>query len=278
MAGARLGPDERGAIWPIYPKEAFPEASELRMGRYDIPHEDIRTTLLFFDKIDIPIQRLIVPLEWCQAQFASVGVLCPSQSMASGDPVPVIIEAPYRTFLARDRVEPGRWTLARPAQSFGIPEGELSARSAVALTFHNALPTFARDVPLDEVLAFKLRAWSELLALRAHIDRLCIEVGQNGTNSFEHSVAFQSFKSALDAHTRLMAESNRTKAWSSLRVSCDLPAAAVAGVDLVINGQFGLGTLGAGAAYVAINTVRGLLRKRDSTNPFEYLTSAHLEL
>lgn len=189
---------------------------------------------------------------------------------------------PFHTFEARERSEPGLWTLARPAQALGFPIENLQPRSAVSLTLQNALPSFSRDVALEDVLEFKIRARPELLALRTHLDELCLEVGRNGTNSFEHTVVFRRFEKSLKDHIDLMNQSNRGKVWQSLKASCDLPGGVGAGAgaigEALFTGTLDIGTLATGVLVVGVKTVAGLKRKRDKSNPFEYLTSAHLEL
>ncbi len=279
--GAALGKDERGAIWPVLPAVAFPEKGGLHINPFEKPSEEIRTALLFFDKFDIPSQRLIGGMEWCEPEFRRIGVLTPSMSNGSGNVGDFLRELPFHTFEARERSEPGRWAFSRPAQALGFSTEHLSPYSAVSLTLQNALPVFARDVPLEDILEFKVRAWSELQALRTHLDELCLEVGRNGTNSFEHTVVFRRFEQSLQDHIKLMNQSNRDKVWQSLKASCDLPGGVGAGGGVIgealITGTVDIGTLVTGALVIGVKTVAGLKRKR-TKGPFEYLTSAHFEL
>jgi hypothetical protein len=248
------------------------------MSLSETPYEDIRTSLLFFDKFDIPLQGMMNGTEWCEEEFRSIGVLTPSAAAGDGDVATFLSALPFATFLARDQAERGRWTLARPTQALGIPSTELQHDRAIALTLQNALPTFTRDVALEDVLEFKYRAKSELLALRAYLDDLCLEISRNGSKGIEESTVFRRFQGALEAHIKLMHQSNREKVWRSLKASCDMPAAIGAGVEFAYSGSLDFGTIAAGAITIGVKTVMGLKRKRDAANPFEYLTSAHLEL
>ena len=280
--GEALSAGERGAIWPIFPAAAFPGPGRFEPGRYAIPEEELRTALLFFDKFDVPTQNMFGGTEWCESELRRVGILTPSVANGGGDMAAYLRVLPFHTFEARERSEPGLWALARPAQALGFPAESLQPHSAVSLTLQNALPTFSRDVPLEDILEFKHRAKSELLALRSHFDDLCVEVGQAGTNSFEHSVVFRRFEKSLKDHIDLMNQSNRAKVWQSLKASCDLPSGVGAGAgafsETIVTGTLDIGTLATGMLVVGIRTVAGLKRKRDKRNPFEYLTSAHLEL
>lgn len=277
-AGKDLGENELGAVWPIMPAEAFPKEGGLFFNDFPIPHEEIRSALLFFDKFDVPDQNFSSGLEWCSAEFRRVGVLTPSRVMAQNQEDAILRYAPASAFEARDKIEPGRWTLARPAQALGFPESLLTTERAAALTIQNALPVFARDVDLNDVLAFKAARFSELQALRSYLNELVAEIARNGTAGIEQSAAYGRFAEALETHIRVMNETRREKVWQSLRSSFDVEPAIAAGLEWAFTGSLNLGGLAAGAAMIGIKTVKGLRRTRDPSNPFEYLTSAHLEL
>jgi hypothetical protein len=276
--GAKLGKDERGVIWPILPADAFQQGDTLSFFPFTVPYEEMRTCLLLFDRFDIPRQMSLGHENWCRDELESVGVLSSSDANVSGNMSRVIRELPFNTFLARERIEPGLWAMARPAQALGIPAANLTANAGVAMTIQNAMPTFTKNVPLEDVLEFKRRAWSELVALRTHIDDVVKDVGQNGANDLTNTTAFKNFEKSLAAHIRLMNESNHAKVWHSLKASCDLPSASAPLADLIFTGTIDYHSLGAGAIAIGIRTVNGLRRKRDSLNPFEYLTSASLAL
>lgn len=272
-----LGEDERGAVWPMLPAEAFTD-NGIREASYDIPREDINTTLLFFDRFDVPRSDTVPSFGWCEKEFSRLGILTQSRGEFEGLMHVAMQMMPFSAYAYRDLREPGRWTLARPAQTFGIPEDRLRPHAAIALTLQNALPVFTRDVDFEEVMMFKVRARSELLALRQHLDELGAEAGRNGADSLTQSVVFTRFRTALEAHHRLMSETNRNVVWRSLKASFDWTEAVGMGVEAGMTGTISMGTVATGAVTLGIKTIKGLKRKRDSSNPFEYITSAHLDL
>lgn len=273
-----LGADERGAVWPPLPSDAFPDQDTIRTDTYPIPHEEIRSALIFFDKFDVPRQSTMRHPSWCDDEFQRIGVLTPSRIEANGDMTSFIRDIPSTVLERRDRLDPGKWTLARPASALGFPAHLLRPSTAVAISLLNALPIFSREVELEDVLEFKHRAWSELLSLRHHLDGLAAEIGRNGVNGIEHSTPYLRFIEALNDHVKIMSESNREKVWDSFKASFDLPTLTTPGLEYLFSGTLNLATVGAGAAGIAIQTVSGLLKKSNGVNPFEYLTSANLEL
>lgn len=273
-----LGGDERGAVWPILPSEAFPGEDGLNLQSYPVPREEIRSALLFFDKFDVPKQNVVSGAGWCESEFRRVGVLTQSESRGVGNMVPFVRELPFEVLARRDRLDPGRWTLARPATADGIPINRLRPSTAIAVTIHRGLPIFSGEVELEDVLDFKHRAWDELLALRQHLDDLAADIGRNGANGIEQNPAYLKFIDSLNDHVRRMNESNRQKVWHSFKASFDLPSLATPGIEAMISGQLNAAALAAGAIMIGIKTVSGLIKPNKGPNPFEYLTSANLEL
>jgi hypothetical protein len=275
-----LGSDERGAVWPIFPASSFPGDGRVRGDEeaLAIPAAEVRSALLFFDKFDVPEQNQLAGVTWCAEEFRRIGVLSSSRAVTHGDIATILRDLPFEVFERRDRLDPGMWTLARPALAFGFPADRLQPGTAVAITLHQALPTFTRNVDLEDVLDFKRRAWPELLALRQHLNDLGREIGHNGVNGVEETSAYRDFEAALKDHIRMMGESNREKIWQSFKASFDLPTLTGPGLEYAFSGTLNLATVGAGAAGIGIQTVAGLMKKTKGPSPFEYLTSANLEL
>lgn len=273
-----LGKDERGAVWPVVPAEAILGPEELNLIPYPIDHEGLRTVLLFFDRFDIPKFVSVDFPEWGPGEFERVGLLQRTEIFVDGSLAQTLQYASFATFARHDQLQPGQWSLSRPAQGLGIPPSEMSAQAGFAMTLNNALPVFTRDVELEDVVEFKRVRFDELVSLRDHLHDLMMHVGRNGTNQIAETTAFIEFEKSLVDYVRVMNESNRSKVWRALRTSMDWPTAAGAGAEFVATGNFSAGSLiGAGAGY-GFRVVQGLRTKRSSSNPFEYLTSAHLDL
>jgi len=270
-----LGKDERGTI--------FSDIAEawLRDGGLVVDHmprfsSSITTTLLFFDRIDIPISPVLIYRSRVREYLESLGVLSSSTVVGSGRDVVAITRSPFEALVARNNREPGRWTFARSNKAVGLPRNELDPAGGFAIELQEALPIFDRDVPLEETLEFKQRRFSELLALRHYMDELRLEVETGGLSDLASSVALTKFNSALADHVKVMNQSNRAKAWASLRASFSPDAGVSPMVELLAgHGAIALAT---GVGTIAIKTAMGLRRKRNAANPFEFLTSANQEL
>ncbi|WP_267426386.1 DUF6236 family protein, partial [Methylobacterium sp. GC_Met_2] len=70
------------------------------------------------------------------------------------------------------RREPGVWSLAQGENSFLLKEGAAIQAGNAQLHLTNAIPVPNHDVPLAEVLEFKIRRRDELQLLRREIDTL----------------------------------------------------------------------------------------------------------
>lgn len=277
LASTLLGKDERGAVWTDIPCAWFPDDDSLDFnGTPAFAEEVFRSSLIFYDRFDYPIQTLVEFPSPAVKEIKSLGIL--QQSMPELEAsIPAFRRHAFDTFLALDNREPHRWTMARPAQALGIPDSELSTAQGFDLTLKNALPIFAREVPLTEVMEFKLKRLSEIRALRGYLDELIIDVSRNGSNSLEETVAFDRFDRALADHMKVMVESNRARIMMSFRQSISWEVLGTPALEAILNHTISAAGILGPAITIGINTAKGLRRKR-GTSPFEYLTSANLEL
>lgn len=276
-----LGKGERGTVIFDAPKSWFPAPG---MASVSWPYQDdvaLRTALLFFDRIDIPDSRVMDFNVEARAAIKSLGVGQSSIIQIGGDMAAALSRAAFEAFRLLDAREPGRWSISRTPEAVEIPTDELEPARGVGIELVEALPIFSREVPLDEVLAYKQKRFDELLALRHHMDDLCLTVTQNGAAGLAKTSALERFDKALADHIKAMGESNLSKVTASLRQNLGWSdVAATVGTPavqmLLTNSHSAAGML-AGAFSLAIKTGRAL-RGQKSTTPFEYLTSVNREL
>ncbi len=271
-----LNVGERGIVW------SDSEASWLRDGGLSIsaPTVDevsLRTALLFADRValpenncfayDPPSAALLKPFDILDRPFCSY----------SGRIESALMREAADSFVHLDKREPGLWTIARSAKSMPIPSAMLSTKQGFSVTLRDALPVFAREVSMDDVLAHKERRRDELQQLRHYLDGIIAEATKSGVNDLASSKAFLDFDKALAEHMATMRESNLSKVLTSFRASISWDLAIPAATEFALtHTAAGSGVIGAGAV-LAFNTIRGLTGRK-SVSPFEYLTTVSREL
>ena len=71
-----------------------------------------------------------------------------------------------------DEREPGVWSLATGERSIVFADRDLETGRGALVRLHKAIPVPDKDVPLQDVLEFRERRRSELLALRYHLEQI----------------------------------------------------------------------------------------------------------
>lgn len=137
--------------------------------------QDLRHAALLWDKIAWPQTNLSQPLGGPDEQFLEQAgflikprMVYPFPSTVEG--VAEIVHA--RTFWALEQQDPGCWSLAQGSDAALRKLGLLMPGRGALVELVSALPVPNEDVPLAEVLNFKLRRVNELLALRDSIEAL----------------------------------------------------------------------------------------------------------
>lgn len=272
---ALLAEGERGAVWTDFQASWATGPQSLTIGGAPVLNEEaIRSTLVFYDKFDVVQQDMFGFGQPSVDVLQKLGIIQKTMLRYDGSMEKAVQRAPFDGYIALSDREPNKWTISRSAQMLGVPSEELTTDRGVALTIDNALPVFGRSVPLEDVLEFKLKRRDELRALRTSLDELCKRICMSGANDIRNSDEFTRFDSALSDHMIVMQQSNAEKILVSFRASMSWDVAIPAVVEAVLEQTvLSAGVLG-GAAVVGINTIKGLKRKK-STYPFEYLTSAN---
>lgn len=172
------------------------------------------------------------------------------------------------TFRRLDERESGRWSVVRNEHENVFPKERLKEATALKVRLENALIFPDRDVPLEDVLAFKQRRQSELVALRTYLDGLVLEAERNGFSGLSQTHAFEKLLAALNDYTNALREQNFLKRLTDVEIKFSwnqalaatpaallwsqgltLPALALLGTGLVssISMESGLGPRSRGA-------------------------------
>ena len=143
---------------------------------------------------------------------------------------------------------------------------------------YGVLPAPREDVPLHEVLEFRHRRRDELLAMRHHLERMYRSV----EDASDRESAIRTEMEALDVAVAEAIKVARESAfpWRRIDLSASLNLSGIIGSTVILTSQgmpLTAALLSSAAGSLAIGPSIGLARYQQSTNPFEYVVSAHRE-
>ncbi|WP_397605398.1 DUF6236 family protein [Sphingorhabdus sp.] len=280
--GKPLASAERGAVM-IPAGGLSASGGGVNVGSTEFDPDVVRAALLFFDRIDYPSNSMIQIGHECPEGLENWSGFQRSRVNLSGPLIPeVTSESVGEVFTSLEQREQGRWAVARgPTQSV-LPVERLSPLAGFQIRLENALPVPDRSVSYDEVLSFKSRHSSELLALRGYLDELAVEVSNGGFSSFAQTVSFEKFDRALVDYAEVSRQANFLKRLFSVDISfsvSDAMKSILAGAAATTAGMTGLQSLGFAAA-MGLSASVGLKRRSDSdkVSPFDYVFRAETEM
>lgn len=245
-----------------------------------------RMALLFSDQIDYPASTDVSTSDENPFGLIDAGIARLAEVTCRTGPVTAedVRGAAFAAFVAHDIREPGVWALWRTPGYDPIPEGVTAPDAAFRLSLQDLILVPSREVPLDDVIAFREMHLDQLRDFQSTIDRLCLKLAQGGHNPHEIRLETEAFDRAIGRYLDEVRKKNWPLSLGSLECSmnwADLArevfknvtwASFAAGISAVSLPSLGA-TLGAAMiASIGIETTRGLL-SGPRNSPFEYIAS-----
>lgn len=205
-----------------------------------ISPEDIRYSLLFFDKIAWPVNRYIHFGPDADAQF-----LIGEGIMIRPDPTPPgpisfsgldgarIVR---RMFLESIRIleteNPGCWSYGFGKNFTDINLGECKSRS-ILVDLISTIPIPDGDVPLQDILRFKSQRYDELLRFRIALDRMYDDIIASSDAISKFKSCATELKVAVDDLSRVCREE------SGFHINLNMKIKFEVGLNAITNGLAG---------------------------------------
>jgi hypothetical protein len=290
----KLGPGERGIICcPVQSRtkmDAKSGAVSHEIKRRIDPHE-LRFAALFWDVIDAPTGMLrgsSPDLEYLEGAGIVQRSHITHHDPKGGEGVFVIEEIaaldPIAAMMANNEISPGLWSVQHGIEneSAGLPRVVNS--TAVVFNLHSVIPIPDKDVPLAELLEFKLKRSSELKALQAHLSELYLQVCSSPMPALAESVVLTKLQLAINDHIRVSRESSMALRLIGFKAKIDRSTvgsgaaafATAASLHLAPALQFLAGITGGVLGSLSKDVGTG--NPRDTLNPYEYVTLIHRDL
>jgi hypothetical protein len=174
---------ERGLI--VSPPMTIENGDVLLHSSWLDPQE-LRFALLFWDRLVWPLSRDGISLgSYPDAQYIErAGILeRPVYSATRGDAAHSLLTTQIEAFKSREASAPGSWALSMGKNSLQVVgyEDMFGPVDTTSVELHRAVPIPRANVPLADILEFRMRRKAELQALRTHLDGFAAEIGAAGS-------------------------------------------------------------------------------------------------
>lgn len=151
--------------------------SSLRLGSSDLDPQELRFSLLFWDRLMWPASRTIYISGGPDSKFLEAeGILTRPEYTFYGDGAAGIKAGFMAALRDTNEKEPGAWSLSCGERSLKIAGADFSESGGALVTLVRAIPVPQRDVPLEEVIRFREYRTDELMLLRHHLDSMIARI------------------------------------------------------------------------------------------------------
>lgn len=169
--------------------------NSIHISKSSIDSVELRRAVIFWDRIVKPVNNIVglgpstdeLFLTECgifeeieiNSQFAS-------GQISSGQISQVFANCHLKAFDILEEKEPGLWTLSEGENSFNLIGGERFKYGRGALVeLHRAIPLPAGEVPLNDLLEFKIKRRDELIDLKIELDNFFSRINNAIDSEFE---------------------------------------------------------------------------------------------
>ena len=252
--------------------------NSLRIKSSDLDPQELRFSLLFWDKLDFPANDMIGFTSDENAEFLiSAGILNRTRvQVLDGQLTQICAQAHVDTYRTLDEQEPGVWSLGAGENSISFPPADVEHDRGVLVRLYQAIPVPDKDVPLQDILEFREKRSAELLALRYHLEVIYQRIVGAGDGALALNTEIGSLEQAIADHISASKESKLSFRNMSFDAGLNVAAGVFAGLTVynqsldIVNSLL----VGAGAA-ISVTIGRSLKRHTPTSTPFQYISSYH---
>lgn len=235
----------------------------------------IRSSLLFWDKLDFPINNMILFVDNADMVFlASSGVLSRTKVDLQGSFGSDVLKTVYtKAFRMLDQNEPGKWSLASLDNSEQFAENELEEGRGVLVQLHHGIAVPDREVPLQDILEFRERRRDELLSIRHNLNKIYLDVISSGDIPLALNSAINALQKAVSDHLKVVEESRLKFRWSSIGANLNIALSAA----LVVSQRFSIpvAVTSGIAVSLSVNLAKALKWRSIQPTPYRYISRYH---
>lgn len=248
----------------------------------------VKAALLFFDKLDY-LDLDLGSHDFSAKERIEIDQVTERRRMAPMRDHPTnLSDGYYLAWQAREQSDPGAWSLWADHDTYRLPENEQAPGLGLRLRIQDCLVVPHADTEIHDILSFKERRRSELIALRHHIEDTVATVARDGFDAAVSRTAAERLEHSIGAYLQTLREQNWRKSLLRLDVDMDWSEAVRSAIEsggtaavgtFLATGSLGpaLHAFGIGAfGGLSIKSVAG--KKKTSSSPYAYLGSIVREL
>jgi hypothetical protein len=248
-----------------------------------LDQQDLRFALLFWDKLDFPKNNIALLGDNTADFLERAGVLTRTPVTVHlapgrvniGD---VLIAAHLEAYRTLDRAERGVWSLGVGKNSVSFPQRELEDGRGILVHLHEAIPVPEKDVPLQDILDFKVKRRDELLDLRYHLDAIYQRIIDAADGELALNSEIDALEKSIVDYIKVAKGSSLPFMHTAVEANLNIPnitAVVAAGLTAYTVGLGATASLLTGASYFGIKLSASLKNHEASKTPFRYVSSFH---
>ncbi|WP_145586278.1 DUF6236 family protein [Yersinia kristensenii] len=254
---------------------------------------ELRKYILFWDKIDYPVNNIIHcspedDINFLIQEGIAKSTIVKLQGVGYISPS-LFFNAQMAAYEANNRAKDEEWSIAQPTANLTIPAEYAMPQGCLEFELYNAFQIPAAEVPISDVLDFKLKREAELLALRDAMDTIVNNIINTQDIPKSKTKALNKLHRDLNNFNRVMSETKFQRVTRSIKTIATDPLFAVSAIPLVagafLPGNFqpyiqmvnlaGLGSSAIKFAYKEMTVGRAI---QPEFKQFAYLSSMKKEL
>ncbi|MCF6439521.1 DUF6236 family protein [Pseudoalteromonas luteoviolacea] len=200
----------------------------------DVEAVNLRKYLLFWDEIDYPVNDMIhisggPDIEFLIQEGIATSTEVRFQRMEAHENGLLFLASQMVAFEQNNKAEDKEWSIAQPTQKLIVPQEYSKKQGCLEFELYNAVQIPTADVPLSEVVEFKMRRNAELLALRDSMDSIVDQIMSSQDIPKRKNKALNKLHRDLNDFNRVMKETKFQRVKRSLTSVATDPWFAVAG-------------------------------------------------
>jgi hypothetical protein len=200
---------------------------------------NLRKYLLFWDKIDYPVNNMIhigggPDIEFLIQEGIATSTEVRFQKMEAHENGLLFIASQMVAFERKNKSEDKEWSIAQPTERLIVPHEYSKRQGCLEFELYNAVQIPAADVPLQDVVEFKTRRKSELLALRDSMDSIVDQIMSSQDIPKRKNKALNKLHRDLNDFNRVMKETKLQQVKRSLTSVATDPWFGVAGAGALV--------------------------------------------
>jgi|SRR5690625_48784 len=185
----------------------------------------LRQYLLYWDKIDLPINNIIGFGDSPEIKFLkNEGVMQQTniKILEGGEVADLHLKAQLQALEINNQKDKGRWTLGQENIDLVLPKNNFIKSDGIEIDLYRSLPIPTTETSLEDILKFKDKRKDELLEFRYLMDTFYLEIIKSGDSERAMIASVDRIQKKISDIDRVMNESMFSRIKGNLKVNIDL--------------------------------------------------------